>query len=109
MSRKCVILYSGGLDSTTCLAIAKAEGFEPYAMSFSYGQRHNAELQVAKANAQGDGGAGAPGRGVRSSQDGGSALTADIEVPKEGVGIRHPGDIRAGAQYHLPLLCAWMG
>ena len=51
MSRKAVVLYSGGLDSTTCLAIARAEGFEPYAMSFAYGQRHAAELAVAKANA----------------------------------------------------------
>ena len=48
MSRKAVILYSGGLDSTTCLAIAKAEGFTPYAMSFAYGQRHSIELDRAK-------------------------------------------------------------
>ncbi|HEY6837205.1 MAG TPA: 7-cyano-7-deazaguanine synthase, partial [Geobacteraceae bacterium] len=40
MSKKAVILYSGGLDSTTCLAIARAEGFTPYALSFAYGQRH---------------------------------------------------------------------
>jgi len=52
LRKKAVILYSGGLDSTTCLAIAGAEGFEPYAISFSYGQRHKAELDFARANAR---------------------------------------------------------
>jgi 7-cyano-7-deazaguanine synthase len=42
-----VVLLSGGLDSTTTLAIAKAEGFEPYALSFRYGQRHKVELEFA--------------------------------------------------------------
>ena len=51
MTNKAVILYSGGLDSTTCLAISRAEGFDPYAISFAYGQRHKAELELAKANA----------------------------------------------------------
>lgn len=45
--KKAVILLSGGLDSTTCLAIAKAEGFECHALSFAYGQRHSAELAAA--------------------------------------------------------------
>jgi 7-cyano-7-deazaguanine synthase len=45
---KAIILLSGGLDSTTCLAIAKSEGFECHALSFSYGQRHSAELTAAK-------------------------------------------------------------
>src|SRR5690348_4972441 len=45
---KAVILFSGGLDSTTCLAFAKSEGFECYALSFDYGQRHNVELEAAK-------------------------------------------------------------
>ena len=48
IARRAVILLSGGLDSTTVLAIAKSEGFEPYALSFRYGQRHVAELQAAK-------------------------------------------------------------
>lgn len=46
--KKAVILLSGGLDSATCLAIARAEGFEPVALSFDYGQRHNAELVAAR-------------------------------------------------------------
>ena len=48
MSRKAVLLLSGGLDSTTTLAMAKAEGFEVYAMSFAYGQRHAHEIEAAK-------------------------------------------------------------
>ena len=46
--KKAVILFSGGLDSTTCLAMAKADGFACFALSFSYGQRHEAELKAAK-------------------------------------------------------------
>ena len=46
--KKAVVLLSGGLDSTTCLAYAKSEGFDCYALSFNYGQRHNAELNAAK-------------------------------------------------------------
>ena len=45
---RAVILLSGGLDSTTILAIAKAQGFEPYALSFRYGQRHEIELEAAR-------------------------------------------------------------
>ncbi|MDI9819524.1 MULTISPECIES: 7-cyano-7-deazaguanine synthase QueC [unclassified Legionella] len=46
--KKAVVLLSGGLDSTTCLAIAKAEGFDCHALSFAYGQRHTAELAAAE-------------------------------------------------------------
>src|SRR5689334_15550894 len=46
--KKAVILFSGGLDSTTCLTIAKHEGFECHALSFNYGQRHSIELNAAK-------------------------------------------------------------
>ena len=46
--RNAVILFSGGLDSTTCLAYAKSQGFNCYAISFNYGQRHSAELEAAK-------------------------------------------------------------
>ena len=48
MGKKAVILFSGGLDSTTCLALAKAEGFELYALSFSYGQKHHSEIAAAE-------------------------------------------------------------
>ena len=53
--KKAVVLVSGGLDSTTCLAISKHEGYEAFALSFNYGQRHRAELEAAKrvANALG--------------------------------------------------------
>ena len=50
--KPCVVLLSGGLDSTTTLAIAKSEGLTPYAMSFRYGQRHAVELESAKRVAQ---------------------------------------------------------
>lgn len=48
MQKKAVILFSGGLDSTTCLSIAKAEGYDCYALSFQYGQKHSIELEHAK-------------------------------------------------------------
>jgi len=89
MSNKAVVLYSGGLDSTTCLAIAKAEGYEPYAISFSYGQRHSTELECARANARPMGAVDHLVVEFDLRQVGGSALTSDIAVPKEGVG----GDI----------------
>ncbi|AJE04324.1 7-cyano-7-deazaguanine synthase QueC [Geobacter pickeringii] len=90
MSKKAVVLYSGGLDSTTCLAIARTEGFEPYAMSFSYGQRHTHELEVAKANARPLGAVDHMVVEFDLRKVGGSALTADIAVPKEGVGDEIP-------------------
>lgn len=90
MPKKAVILYSGGLDSTTCMAIAKAEGFEPYAMSFAYGQRHKAELELAKGNAKPMGAVEHMVVEFDLRKMGGSALTAEIDVPKEGVGSDIP-------------------
>ncbi len=90
MERKAVVLYSGGLDSTTCLAIAGAEGFAPCAISFSYGQRHSHELTVAKDNARRLGAAEHLVVDFDLRLMGGSALTADIAVPKEGGGNEIP-------------------
>jgi 7-cyano-7-deazaguanine synthase len=80
--RKAVVLLSGGLDSTTVLAIAKAEGFELYAMSFRYGQRHVVELEAAAQVAAVIGVRKHVIVDVDLRQFGGSALTADLEVPK---------------------------
>src|SRR4051812_31134943 len=90
MKRKAVVLYSGGLDSTTCLAMARRDGFDPHAISFAYGQRHSHELAVAKANASGLGAVEHLVVDFDLRKMGGSALTADIDVPKEGVGSEIP-------------------
>jgi 7-cyano-7-deazaguanine synthase len=76
-----VVLLSGGLDSATCLAIARAQGFEPVCLSIAYGQRHAIEVERAKQIAQA---AGAPLRIVSLDLRaiGGSALTDEIAVPK---------------------------
>jgi 7-cyano-7-deazaguanine synthase len=79
---KAVVLLSGGLDSTTVLAIANASGYESYALSFAYGQRHSWELECARKVAA--------DLGVKDHRIaqmdlrvfGGSALTADMSVPK---------------------------
>jgi 7-cyano-7-deazaguanine synthase len=88
--KKAVILYSGGLDSTTCLAIARAEGFATYAISFAYGQRHRHELEVAKANAKAMGALEHLVVEFDLRKMGGSALTSDLAVPKGGVGSDIP-------------------
>jgi 7-cyano-7-deazaguanine synthase len=88
--RKAVILYSAGLDSTTCLAIAKAEGFSPYAISFDYGQRHRHELDLARATAKNLGALEHLVVAFDLRQVGGSALTSDVAVPKDGVGSDIP-------------------
>lgn len=79
---KAVVLLSGGLDSTTTLAIAKAEGFTPYALSFRYGQRHAVELEAAQRVALALGVAEHVIADIDLRRFGGSALTADIPVPK---------------------------
>ncbi|MBC8018866.1 MAG: 7-cyano-7-deazaguanine synthase QueC, partial [Verrucomicrobia bacterium] len=90
MKRNAVVLYSGGLDSTTCMAMADNEGFTPCAISFSYGQRHSYELEVAKANAKRLGAKKHLVVDFDLRLMGGSALTADIDVPKDGVGNEIP-------------------
>ena len=79
---KAVVLLSGGLDSTTTLAIAKAEGFTPYALSFRYGQRHAVELVAAQRVATALGVAKHVIVDIDLRRFGGSALTAEIPVPK---------------------------
>jgi 7-cyano-7-deazaguanine synthase len=85
MKRKAVVLYSGGLDSTTCLALARAEGFAPCAMSFAYGQRHEVELAKAKEYAPRVGAEEHLVVDFDLRRIGGSALTSDQAVPKIGV------------------------
>ncbi|MDR3429781.1 MULTISPECIES: 7-cyano-7-deazaguanine synthase QueC [Silvimonas] len=80
-----VILLSGGLDSATCLAIAKSRGFAPYCLSFDYGQRHNAELKAAARVAKSLGAVEHRIIKIDLAVFGGSALTdAAIEVPTDG-------------------------
>jgi len=80
---KCVVLLSGGLDSATCLAIAKSVGFEPCALTVLYGQRHRIEVEAAKRVAAAFGVQDHRFVSVGLSQIGGSALTSDIDVPKD--------------------------
>jgi 7-cyano-7-deazaguanine synthase len=77
-----VVLLSGGLDSATALALAKAEGFTPFALSFRYGQRHGIELEAAARVAVAIGVAEHAVVDIDLRRFGGSALTADIAVPK---------------------------
>lgn len=79
--RKAVVLLSGGLDSATTAAIAKSEGYELYAISFDYGQRHARELDSASAVAKSLGVAGHLIVNFDLRGMGGSALTGDIDVP----------------------------
>jgi 7-cyano-7-deazaguanine synthase len=80
--RKAVVLLSGGLDSATALAIAKSEGYDPYAMSFRYGQRHAVELERAQKTAALQGVAKHVIVDIDLRVFGGSALTSDVAVPK---------------------------
>ncbi|MGH7586057.1 MAG: 7-cyano-7-deazaguanine synthase QueC [Gemmatimonadales bacterium] len=90
--RPAVVLLSGGMDSATTLAIARAEGFAPYALSFRYGQRHAVELDAARQLARALGGVEHRVVDIDLAAFGGSALTADIAVPKD----RLPASIGAG-------------
>ncbi|MEO8303310.1 MAG: 7-cyano-7-deazaguanine synthase QueC [Betaproteobacteria bacterium] len=79
---KAVVLLSGGLDSATVLAIASNEGFQPYAMTFRYGQRHVGEVENARQVARALGACDQVIVDFDLRQFGGSALTSDIAVPK---------------------------
>jgi len=82
MPGKAVCLLSGGLDSATTLAVARRDGFQCYALSFDYGQRHRLELEAANRVAEHLGAAGHVTLSIDLRRIGGSALTADIDVPK---------------------------
>ena len=81
-AERAVVLLSGGLDSTTVLAIARSEGYETFALSFSYGQRHSWELECARRVATASGVKDHRIAQIDLRIFGGSALTADISVPK---------------------------
>jgi 7-cyano-7-deazaguanine synthase len=81
-----VCLLSGGLDSATCLAYARREGYRCFALSFDYGQRHRTELEAAARVASSVGAAEHRVVSIDLRAFGGSALTDDIAVPKTGVG-----------------------
>lgn len=82
MTKKAVVLLSGGLDSTTCLAMAKHQGFACYALSFNYGQRHDYELEAAQRIAQAMDTVAHQVVQLNIGQFGGSALTdRQIDVP----------------------------
>jgi 7-cyano-7-deazaguanine synthase len=84
-SKPAVCLLSGGLDSATCLAVARRDGYRCYALSFDYGQRHHAELQAAARVASSLAAEEHRVVSIDLRAFGGSALTADIAVPKAGL------------------------
>lgn len=86
------MLLSGGVDSTTTLAMARADGFEPYALTFRYGQRHAAEIEAARNVARAIGVADHIVLEIDLTGFGGSALTGDLPVPKG----RSPSEISDG-------------
>ena len=81
--KRAVVLLSGGIDSTTTLAIAMAEGYEAYALSFDYGQRHQIEVEAARRVASSLGAKEHRVAKIDLRIFGGSALTDDVEVPKQ--------------------------
>lgn len=82
MTKKAVVLLSGGLDSSTCVAIAQKDGFDVYGLSFSYGQRHTIELDASRRIANAMGITRHEIIDIDLRAFGGSALTDDIDVPK---------------------------
>ncbi|ADH87031.1 7-cyano-7-deazaguanine synthase QueC [Desulfurivibrio alkaliphilus] len=95
-----VVLLSGGLDSTTVLALAKAAGYRCHCLSFRYGQRHTQELELARANARHWGAARHLILNIELDAIGGSALTGDeLEVPKDNLS---PLDSPDGAETDAP-------
>src|SRR4051812_41347687 len=91
-SKPAVVLLSGGLDSMVCAGLAREAGFSVFALTIDYNQRHRVELEAAKRIA-----AELADRHIVLTLDltafGGSALTSDLAVPKEGVGASGQGGI----------------
>jgi 7-cyano-7-deazaguanine synthase len=81
--RHAIVLLSGGMDSATCLAIAQAQGFDCHALSFRYGQRHAMELDAASTIAREWNAAEHRVVDIDLRAFGGSALTADLDLPKD--------------------------
>lgn len=108
MNKRAVILVSGGLDSATCLAIAKTEGYECYALNFDYGQRNAAEMKGAERVCQAAGVAGYKVVRIDLGEIGGSALTdssIDVpEVPTEGIPVTY---VPARNTVFLSLALGW--
>lgn len=84
--KRAVVLVSGGLDSSACLGVAKRDGYEIYALSFDYGQRHKLELDAAAKQAKHFGAFRHVTVQLGLSRFGGSALTDAIDVPKAAAG-----------------------
>lgn len=105
---KAVVLLSGGLDSATCLAIARSQGYDCYAMSFDYGQRHESELKAAQAVSDHLGASAFKIIHINMGDIGGSALTdpaiAVPEAPTEGIPITY---VPARNTVFLSLALGW--
>ena len=106
--RRAVVLVSGGLDSATVLAIARTAGFECYALSFDYGQRHSAELAAAKRVAKELGAREHRVMRIDTAGVGGSALTDETvavpEAPSEGIPVTY---VPARNTVFLALALGW--
>ena len=91
--KRAVVLLSGGLDSATVLALARAEDYETYALSFRYGQRHDREVEAAEKVAHSLGASEHRIAEIDLRVFAGSALTAEIEVPKNRAAVELTGSI----------------
>ncbi|UCH44305.1 MAG: 7-cyano-7-deazaguanine synthase QueC [Nitrospiraceae bacterium] len=100
--KKAVVLLSGGLDSSTMLAYAREKGYEVYALSFNYGQRHRIELESAQRVATSFDVAKHLVIDINLREIGGSALTAEIDVPKDRSQLREDSDLSEIPATYVP-------